>query len=435
MILTSLYHETPQEHRRLAYAGLTYIVVVVALISLSLAVYGKAFSHTTDITIKADRAGLQLARFGDVRIDGALIGQVRSVTQDGEHASIEVALEPDAARAIPDNVDVQIMPTTLFGQKFVQLVRPKVPSGSPLRDGYVIPASRVSTNVELSRVLANLFTILRAVDPADLNNTLNALSTALDGRGERLGRTAERLNRFLASFSDDLPVLEQDLDVLADVADTYAQAAPDIIGVLRNATTTSRTISANKDQLAGLFRELRTVSDDGYTFIDLNGDALVRTFQLGQPVLRLLATYSPELPCLLIGLDKYRTRLLGIFRDGKVHQKMFTGTPQYHAYTPQERPVYGEVGHGPWCLGLPSPKIPADPQSLDDGTLQDDNPPTSPFPPLPGGRYAPTSSGFAGTTGDKAIINALMAGNSGRPADSYGSLPALMFGPVVRGSA
>lgn len=95
--------------------------------------------------------------------------------------------------------------------------------------------------------------------------------------------------------------------------------------------------------------------------------------------------------------------------------------------------MFGEVGHGPWCLGLPNPKIPADPQPLDDGTRQDDDPPTSPLPPS--GRTAPTSSGFAGTAGDKAIINAMLAGQSGRPADSYGSLPALMYGPVVRWAA
>lgn len=327
MILTTLHYETPAEHRRLVFAGIAYIAFVIGLITLSLAIYGKAFANTTDITIKADRAGLQLAKFGDVRIDGALIGQVRSVSQDGQHASIEVALDPEAAAQIPENVSVQIMPTTLFGQKFVQLVRPKQASGQALGNGDVIPAERVSTNVELSRVLANLFDVLRAVDPASVNSTLNALSTALEGRGERLGATAEKLNDYLAYVARDLPVLEQDLEVLADVADTYAQAAPDIVGVLRNATTTSNTITANAGELAGFFSELKSVSDHAYRFTDLNGDALVRGLQLSEPVVRLLATYSPEYPCLLVGLDKYRTRLLGIFRDGKVHQKMFMGTP------------------------------------------------------------------------------------------------------------
>ncbi len=59
----------------------------------------------------------------------------------------------------------------------------------------------------------------------------------------------------------------------------------------------------------------------------------------------------------------------------------------------------------------------------------DDNPPTSTTP-------APAStsngSGFAGTPGDQAIINALLADRSGHSVDTYGSLGSLMYGPVVR---
>jgi len=42
--------------------------------------------------------------------------------------------------------------------------------------------------------------------------------------------------------------------------------------------------------------------------------------------------------------------------------------------------------------------------------------------------------GFAGTPGDQAIINAILAGRTGRPADSYGALGPLMYGAVVRGA-
>ncbi|NGZ99889.1 hypothetical protein G5V59_05455 [Nocardioides sp. W3-2-3] len=43
---------------------------------------------------------------------------------------------------------MQILPTTLFGQKFVSLVRPQGAAARPLRDGDVIPSDRVETNVE-----------------------------------------------------------------------------------------------------------------------------------------------------------------------------------------------------------------------------------------------------------------------------------------------
>ena len=77
-----------------------------------------------------------------------------------------MALEPEAADEIPANVRVQILPTTLFGQKFVSFVPPENPSADSLADGDVIPSDRVETNVELSKILADLFPLLRAVEPA-----------------------------------------------------------------------------------------------------------------------------------------------------------------------------------------------------------------------------------------------------------------------------
>src|SRR3954447_10763382 len=100
------------------------MTVVGVLIAGSIAIYQKVFTPVTMVTVKADRAGLQLPKFGDVRIHGVLVGQVRSVSQDGSEAVIKLGLQPSAARNIPDNVSVQIRPTTLFGQKYVSLIDP-----------------------------------------------------------------------------------------------------------------------------------------------------------------------------------------------------------------------------------------------------------------------------------------------------------------------
>ncbi len=426
-MLVNVHHDSPAEHRRLLLAGVAFLTVIALLIGLSIAVYQKAFADVTMVTVKADRAGLQLAKFGDVRVNGALVGAVRKVSQDGEEASIEVALSPTAAEEIPDNVGVQILPTTLFGQKYLAFVDPESPSSGSLENGDVIPSDRVETNVELNRILSNLFPLLRAVRPADLNATLNALATALNGRGEQLGETVEKLDSYLGAIDDHLPTLRKDLILLADVADTYAVAAPDLIGILRNATTTSRTILEKRQQLDVFFGDLAGLSNTSTRILSDNETNLIRVGEVTEPILQLLATYSPEYPCLLKGLARYRPRLASVFRGNMIRQFFVFNTPQYREYDQRDRPVYGEVGHGPWCLGLPNPPIPAPPQPLADGTPQDNNPPTSTTP-------QPTSAGtgFAGTPGDQAIINALLADRSGQPVDTYGSLGPLMYGPVVR---
>ena len=42
------------------------------------------------------------------------------------------------------------------------------------------------------------------------------------------------------------------------------------------------------------------------------------------------------------------------------------------AYTEADRPLYGEVGHGPWCLGLPNPPVPTGFVPLRNGTKLDE---------------------------------------------------------------
>jgi phospholipid/cholesterol/gamma-HCH transport system substrate-binding protein len=432
-MLVNIHHDTRPEHRRLLVAGVAFLTAIAMLIGLSIAIYQKAFDDVTMVTIKADRAGLQLAKFGDVRVNGVLVGQVREIAQDGKQASIEVALQPDAAAQIPANVSVQILPTTLFGQKFISFKRPDQPSTQSLSDGDVIPADRVETNVELSRILANLFPLLRSIRPADLNATLNALATALGGRGERIGKTMDELDSYLGVIDDHLPTLRQDLVLLAKVADTYDVAAPDLLGVLRNVTVTSKTVIERKDDLDTFFGDVAGLADTSTRILLDNEANIIRIGEVTEPFTRLLAVYSPEYPCLLAGLHRYEPLLSRVFHGNMIRQEFIFNTPQYREYDRRDRPVYGEVGHGPWCLGLPKPPVPIGFQPLDDGTDLDDHPPSSSVPGSQEARTDPTS-GYAGTEADKAVVNAMIASRSGRAADSYGSLGSLMYGPVVRGS-
>ena len=438
-MLVNIHHDTRREHTRLLVAGVVFLSVIGLLIALSIAMYQKKFDRVAMVTIHADRAGLQLARFGDVRVNGVLVGQVRSVDDDGTEAVIKVAVEPDAAKAIPENVGVQIIPTTLFGQKFISFVRPADPRGS-LHDGEVIPAARVETNVELSKILADLFPLLRAVQPAELNYTLNALATALQGRGEELGRTLDELDSYLGAISDKLPTLKQDLVSLANVADIYDLAAPDLIDVLGNLTVTSRTVIQKADDLKAFFGDVQGLATTSTRVLSDNEANLIQVGRVSEPVLRLLAVYSPEFPCLIEGAAEYAPRLAETFAGNQVKQYVEFGTAQYDAYKPDDRPVYGEVGHGPWCDGLPNAQVPAPPVAFKEGSDIDEHPPTSDLPTfITGGAQrssspsrAPTS-GFAGTDAEKQVVNALLSGHSGRAADTYGSLGSLLYGPVVRG--
>ncbi len=450
-MLINIHHDSVKEHNRLLVAGVVFLSSIALLIWLSIAIYNKTFDNSTMVTVKAERAGLQLAKFGDVRMNGALVGRVDKIDQDGEQAEITLAIDPDTAKRIPENISVKILPTTLFGQKFVALVRPDAPSGH-LREGTVIPASRVETNVELSQVLANLFPLLRAVRPADLSATLHALATALEGRGEKLGDTMDQLGGYIGAIEEHLPTLRKDLVALADVADAYADAAPDLLDVLDNVTVTSKTVTEKAADLDVFFSDITGLSDTATKFLAANEQNLIRMGQVTAPVLDLLAEYSPEFPCLIRGAANYAPILSKTFEGNVVKQYIEFFQPQFRAYDERDTPTYGEVGHGPWCLGLPNFTVPAPKHPLDQGSDIDEKGGFSPLPlqqfglgglsglfGRPGSATGASAkgggaidSGFAGTAAEQKIVNAMLASETGSEASSYGSLGSLLYGPVVR---
>ncbi|MGN6721851.1 MAG: MCE family protein [Marmoricola sp.] len=371
-MLVNIHHDTPAEHRRLLISGVAFLATIALLIWLSIAIYDKAFQSVTTVTVDANRAGLQLPKFGDVRMHGVIVGQIRNVSQQGDHAVITLGVDPTMAKQIPSNVTVEILPTTLFGQKYVEFVDPAQPASSHLSDGQVISADRVTTTVELETVLARLYPLLTAVRPADLAITLNSLAKGLLGRGDELGQTFQRMNSYLGAMNVHLPTLRSDLAKLANVAQAYSMSAPNLVSILRNATTTARTVSSQAPQLAVMIGNFTALGNDGAALLEQNGSAIVTEAHLAAPVAQLLDTYSPEYPCLLKGLDRYTGRLDQIFQHSRVNQTMILSGIQQSAYTPSERPIYAALGHGPWCLGLPTPVQAPTPHAahVPDGTNQ-----------------------------------------------------------------
>ncbi|MGH3353951.1 MAG: MCE family protein [Nocardioides sp.] len=367
-MLIGIQRDTRAEHSKLFVSGIAFTVTLALLVTLCIAIYQKAFVQFTTVSVEADRAGLQLPRYGDVRMHGVIVGQIREIEQDGKKAVIELGLEPEQAARIPANVTVQIKPTTLFGQKYVEFIDPEGERSGELSDGAVIPADRVRTSVELDEILARLFPLLKSIRPQDLNSTLHALATALSGNGEKLGETMVQLNDYLEEMNVHLPTLERDLEDVADVAKTYSMAAPDLVKVLENTTTTAKTVTDQRKRLGGLLTSVTGVANTSEALLAENEKAIRYETELAVPLLKLLADYSPEYTCLLKGLDDYTELLATVFQQNRVRQTMVLDGTQKPAYGRDDRPEWGEIGHGPWCDGLPTPKVPADPLELENGT-------------------------------------------------------------------
>ena len=448
MLVMTVRENDPREHRKLVVAGLAYLVVVGLLLALSTAIYTKAFQEVTTVTLKADRAGLQMAVYGDVRYNGVLVGQIREIDQQGDQAVITLGLEPDSAAQIPEDVDASILPTTLFGRKFVSLDAPAGKGEIGIPDGMVIPEERVTTTVELGRVLSRLYPLLRTVRPVDLSATLSALATALNGRGDRIGDTLVKLDDYVTDLNVHLPTLQDDLRLLSSVAGTYDLAAPDLLTVLANLTVTSRTITDQREEVPAFFRSLTGVADTGSRILRDNEVAAVKAVKLSEPVLRVLDKYSPEYNCLLRGIAEYKPVLEKTFEGGFVKQYIEFPNPQHRAYDKRDLPTYKDK-RGPRCYGLPN-NYTTNWQGINlrNGTNMDTAagqgnsyaPPGGGggggAPTLPGDLTGALGAGGPGASASqRSAVAAVLSMRSGRAHGDIPELSTLMYSPLVRGGA
>ncbi|MDT7711276.1 MAG: phospholipid/cholesterol/gamma-HCH transport system substrate-binding protein [Pseudonocardiales bacterium] len=352
--------------------GLATIGVVVALVLATIGSFNQVFTPAVDATVRADRAGLLMAPGSDVTLHGIVVGKVREVSEVSDGSSLKVAFNPDMIDQIPANVAASITAPTAFGTKFVQLVPPAVPSRSHVTDGAVIEAGG-GESTEVQTVLDGLLTLLQHVDVAKLNSALGALSVALNGRGDKLGATAVQLNQYLEKLNPSLPELGSDLGSAADVTDNLADAAPDLLRVLGNLSVTSGTLVDEKSAVSNLLAQLVTVSKDGKTLLNDNGDGLITTLSTLRPTSALLARYSPMFPCLFASANQLRRDIEPVIGGEYPGIHTFTSfLPGSAGYKyPQDLPKT-DASEDPSCYGGPLQYRPGDNPyphvNFDDGT-------------------------------------------------------------------
>ncbi|MFF4801324.1 MCE family protein [Streptomyces sp. NPDC001351] len=403
---------------RLRLYGVVFLAVLALLLSLSVAVYRQAFTPVVRIRLEADSLGNQLDPRADVKLRGLLVGEVRSVHADGHRATLDIALKPEYAADIPSDVRARLLPKTLFGEKYVDLVAPARSSARPIRAGDVITQDRTRVGIELQQVMNDLLPLLRTVQPGKLNATLSAFATALEGRGDRIGDNLTRVEDYLHRLNPHLPSLTEDFARLADVAQVYGDAAPDLMEILRNTVTTSRTLVAERDRLASALTTTAGAAGTAQGFLDENGDRLITLGQVSRPTLELFARYSPEYPCLLAGLVHEEQASEQAFRGGKMHITLEV-VRQQGAYQPGEEPRYADRS-GPNCRDLPHPAVPAPGFHLNDGSRS-------------GGPSGPL--GVSATRAEQRAVGSLVSPVMGVPADEVPPVATLLFGPMARGTA
>src|ERR1700753_1085410 len=280
-------------------AGFVVFVIAALVLWLVFLQYNGDFTDKTKLTMLSDRAGLVMDPGSKVTYNGVQSGRVDKIDEvqrDGKPAvKFTLDVYPKYLHLIPANVDAKIVATTVFGEKYVSMTAPEHPMAQRITSHNVIDARSVTT--EVNTLFQTITSIAEKIDPVKVNLTLSAAAQALSGLGDKLGESILNGSAALDDVNPRMPIFRHDIQQLAKVADTFADASPDLFDFLNNAATTAHTVHAQEKDLDRALLAATGFGATGAEIFNKGGPYFARGAKDLVPTAQLLDTYSPELFC------------------------------------------------------------------------------------------------------------------------------------------
>ena len=276
------------------------LLFFVLVLALTWAQFRGYFDTKAPLYVVYDRSGLAMDPGSKVTFNGVPIGRLQAAqtqsADDGRtQARLVLSVDPQYLDLLPSNVDVKLLATTAFGNKYIAFTSPAHPSPQRIKSGDVINASGVTT--EFNTLFETITSISEQVDPVKLNQTLSAAAQALDGLGDKFGQSVVSGNDILGDFNTRMPEFRHDIKAIADLSDVYAKASPDLWDGLASAVTTAHTVNQQRGNLDQALMASVGFGNTGGDILERGGPFLTRGAGDLLPTARILDRYSPELDC------------------------------------------------------------------------------------------------------------------------------------------
>jgi virulence factor Mce-like protein len=334
----------------LALRGLMLMAVFGALVMLMSASMSGAFTDTSEVSTRLDTAGGALVPGADVKLAGLVVGEVASIEGDEEGVVLALTMDNDLIDGVPSTVKSRVLPATIFGTTYVDLVAQGRTEGRSLRAGDRIEQDTSVPTLELQRALDSVDRLVDALGPAELNSTLTSLATALDGRGAELGRTIEIADSLLAKVIAEMPLIREDLALLATNLEMISRVAPDLLDATDDALAFGGHLVERKAEFARLLTGGLALVRETDQLLSDNERALVRVLRNGAAVTNAFYSGRSGLRSGLLAVMAVTDRIRTLGTGGPLRVEGRVIQPRYGYYTASDCPRYGRA-RGDNCRG------------------------------------------------------------------------------------
>lgn len=176
----------------------------------------------------------------EVTYRGITVGQVgkMEVVEDG--VSIELLIDEAYDQIPKEDVEARVMFKSAVGEQFVDIL--PATDGEPfLADGDTIPMEQNTIPVSTQELLTTLEAVLRGVPPEALKGAVDSLGIGLTGHG---------------------PDIATIIESMADLAELFAERAPEVQSLLRNGSTVGEAFVGSGDDFKLAVQKLVEVSEE-----------------------------------------------------------------------------------------------------------------------------------------------------------------------------
>jgi phospholipid/cholesterol/gamma-HCH transport system substrate-binding protein len=212
----------------------------------------------------------------EVRVLGLKVGNVTAIIPTGDVVRVEMRVDGD--RELPADVQAHLLPTSLLGERFVQL-DPPYTGGAAFPDGGEIPLERTTIPVDIDDVLHSFENFLRSLDRDVLADLIDALADTFAGQGEGLNELIAEGSesvRVLADSSEDLNALVVEF---ASLNETLA-TRDDVIGrTMDRFSVVLQTLIGEREQIIESIINLRRLTVELRPLLDDHTDPLIQDLE------------------------------------------------------------------------------------------------------------------------------------------------------------
>lgn len=298
------------ERRRLQINLIAFLILAMFLVYAMANQVLSVLQERITVTAMFEDAGGVFTN-QEVTYRGITVGQVGELRVIEDGVAIDLLIKKGTL--IPaDDVEARVMFKSAVGEQFVDLL--PVSDDEPyLEDGDEIPMSQTSIPVSTQELLTTLEAVLRGVPPEDLKGAIDALGIGLTGTGPDIATLIESLADLAELFAERAPEFEGILRSGTRVGDAFLQSKEDFIAAINDLEPVAESLAGSTENIERLLSNTNLTSEEVIALLRQDRAALNEFISDFAEVNDLQAEHEDDLLRLLTNLPVALGRLNNTF--------------------------------------------------------------------------------------------------------------------------